>query len=442
MSIGDVDKDGLEDVFVGGASGQASQLYLQKQTKGRVHFEKIEVLAFEQDKMSEDIDAVFFDADGDGDLDLYVVAGSGENGTEKNEDRFYKNNEGTFQRDGDFPGIVSNGSAVVAEDFDGDGYVDLFVGSRSIPGSYGLSPKSHIIWNDGDNGFLLDEDQKLSQLGMVTDAVWDQNEKVLWVVGEWMPITKIGLYDKKITVQEVPKSNGWWNTVDLADVNGDGVEELLLGNLGSNSGLEASEEHPLMLWVKDWDGNGQVDPILVQYKDGKDRVFTTLNELKRQMPSMGRVFNKYSSFANKGAEEIFPLDLRKNAKSLKAYTLKSQILYHSEERGYQMRPLPNLTQIAPINGFEVFDYNGDGIKDIVYVGNFSGLAPSIGRINSSFGGFLLGDGNGSFKEMTSKENGLRSIGNANNIKNFDFGGATGLLIGLNNGALQSYRVNP
>ncbi len=443
LCIGDVDGDSLEDVFVGGASGQASQLYLLKQTEEGVHFEKMEISAFEQDKMTEDVDAVFFDADGDGDLDLYVVAGSGEGKSAgKNEDRLYKNNGGEFQRDDSFPSILSNGSVVVAGDFDGDGYKDLFIGSRSVPGSYGLSPKSHILWNNGEYGFQADNDQRLSQLGMVTDAVWDQNQKVLWVVGEWMPITKIVGQEKNITLEEIPKSNGWWNAVDLVDINDDGTEELLLGNLGSNSGLEASLEHPLKLWVKDWDGNGQVDPILVQYKDGKDRVFSTLDELKRQMPFMGRVFNKYASFASKSADEIFTSDLRENAISLEVFTLQSQILYRTKSDSYEMKPLPGFTQIAPINDFEVCDYNRDGIKDVVYVGNFSGLAPSIGRINSSLGGMLLGDGKGFFKEIHSKKSGLRSIGNANFIKNIRLGESNGPLIGLNNGKLQFYRVNP
>ncbi|MBO0343307.1 VCBS repeat-containing protein [Flagellimonas profundi] len=443
LCIGDVNGDGLEDVFVGGASGQASRLFLQKQTEDGFHFEKMGIPAFEQDKMSEDVDAVFFDADGNGDLDLYVVAGSGEaKSAEKNRDRLYKNSGGKFQRDDSVPNIISNGSVVVAEDFDDDGDIDLFIGSRSVPGSYGLSPKSHMLWNNGDNGFESDQDQVLSQLGMVTDAVWDQDQKVLWVVGEWMPITKVVAHGKKITLEEIPKSNGWWNAVDLIDTNNDGTEELLLGNLGSNSGLEASSEHPLKLWVKDWDGNGQVDPILVQYKDGKDRVFSTLDELKRQMPFMGRVFNKYASFANKSADEIFTSELRENAISLEVFTLQSQILYRTESDSYEMKPLPGFTQMAPINDFEVHDYNGDGIKDVVYVGNFSGLAPSIGRINSSMGGMLLGDGNGFFKEIHSKKSGLHSIGNANFIKNISLGKSNGPLIGLNSGKLQFYRINP
>ncbi|MBO0323731.1 VCBS repeat-containing protein [Muricauda sp. CAU 1633] len=442
LCIGDVNQDGLNDIFVGGASGQTSQIYFQ-QYGDQIYFEKMDVSAFEQDKMAEDVDALFFDVDNDGDLDLYVVAGSGERGNDiKNEDRLYRFENGSFERDTSFPKIVNNGSVVVAQDFDANGFVDLFVGSRSIPGSYGLNPKSYVVWNQGKNGFKLDEREVLSRLGMVTDAAWDEHEKVLWVVGEWMPVTKLKLSKENIVATEIPESSGWWNTISLADLDGDGSQDLVLGNVGENLGLDASSEKPLKLWVKDWDGNGQTDPILVQYKAGKDRVFASLDELKKQLPFLARRYNRYSDFADKSLDDIFTADMRKDAKLKQTVTLKSQIIYNTGNDTFAMEPLPNMAQIAPINDFIVGDCNKDGIMDIVYVGNFSGFAPSIGRINTSTGGLLLGTTDGSFKEVPLSASGFQSFGNANTAQPLTMGPATGLLLGLNNGRLQLYGLNP
>ncbi|MFD2099036.1 VCBS repeat-containing protein [Flagellimonas iocasae] len=442
LCVGDVNQDGLDDIFIGGASGQASQLYLQ-QPGNQIHFEKIEVPAFEQDKTAEDVDALFFDVDNDGDLDLYVVSGSGESDVvEKNHDRLYRYSNGTFQKDDTFPKIRDNGSVVVAEDFDGNGFVDLFVGSRSVPGSYGLSPKSHVVWNQGENGFKLEEREELSELGMVTDAKWDEKESVLWVVGEWMPVTRIQFSEGNVQISELPDSSGWWNSIALDDVNGDGINDLLLGNVGENLGLDASPEKPLKLWVKDWDNNGQIDPILVQYKDGKDRIFASLDELKKQMPFMSRIFRRYTVFADKSAKEIFPDEVFENAVIKNAVTLSSQIGYSNPDGTYSLKPLPNTAQIAPVNDFVLQDVNGDGIKDVVYVGNFSGFAPSIGRINASLGGVLLGDEKGVYTPSTSKKSGLHSIGNANAASLITVGSQKGLLVALNDRKLQFYKLNP
>ncbi|WP_036383770.1 VCBS repeat-containing protein [Muricauda sp. MAR_2010_75] len=443
LCVGDVNQDGLDDIFVGGASGQASQLYLQQTEGDQIHFEKMEVPVFEQDKMAEDVDAHFFDVDNDGDLDLYVVAGSGEAGVEeKNQDRLYRYSDGTFQRDATFPKISDNGSVVIAKDFDENGFVDLFVGSRSVPRSYGLSPKSNVVWNLGARGFQLEEGEELLELGMVTDAAWDEQEQILWVVGEWMPVVKIQFSKGKVKKSELPESSGWWNTITLADINADGKNDLLLGNVGENLGLDASPENPLKLWVKDWDDNGQIDPILVQYKDGKDRVFASLDELKKQMPFMSRIFRRYSNFANKSAYEIFPEEVFENAVIKKAETLKSQIAYSNQKGGFTMKPLPSFAQIAPINDFSLYDYDQNGTEDIVYVGNISGFAPSIGRINASLGGLLLGDGNGAFISSTTKQSGLHSIGDANAARHIGLGSKTGLLVAISNGKLQLYAVTP
>jgi len=435
--VGDVNGDGLEDFFVGGATGQSSKIYLQKPAERGSYFEQMNMSILEKNKAAEDVDAVFFDADNDGDLDLFVVAGSGERSNGYNNgDRLYKNVNGSFLEEFDLPAYDANGSVVVAKDFDRDGKVDLFVGSRSIPGSYGLSPKSYLLWNQGLGAFVL---ESLGDLGMVTDAVFDEKENELWVVGEWMPIMKMSFDRRKWNLMEIPDSSGWWNSVSLGDLDGDGNQELILGNLGENSGLEASVEHPLKLLVKDWDYNGQVDPILVQYKDGKNRVFNGLDEIKKQLPFLARKFNRYSDFADQDVDEIFTKEMQKDAILKSAATLQSQVLYKSDGQGYEFKPLPETMQMSTVNEGLIGDVNHDGVDDVVYAGNRTDFAPSIGRINASSGGLLLSDRE-TYKDVGINESGLHLVGDVKSIEPISVGGERWIIVGINDGKLQVYKT--
>ena len=241
-------------------------------------------------------------------------------------------------------------------------------------------------------------------------------------------------------ITEIPNSTGWWNSVSIGDMNADGFQDLILGNLGENSDLVASVEHPLKLWVKDWDWNGQVDPILVYYKDGRDRVFNGLDEIKKQLPFLARKFTRYSDFADQEANSIFPEEMGKDAIMKNVVTLQSQILFQSASGTYRMEPLPSTTQIAPINASLVDDFDSDGLTDVFYGGNQSDFAPAIGRINSSSGGLLFSNRATLLQIVDMKKSGLCIDGDVKRIQSVQVGDERWIVVGANDKRLQVYQL--
>jgi hypothetical protein len=407
MAVADVDGDGMDDVFVGGARGQPGHLMLQRRDGT---FTGGDSLAFQQDAASEDVGAAFLDADGDRDLDLYVVSGGGEFSDEVPgaaaalQDRLYLNDgRGAFRKAaGALPEEASSGSRVVAADYDGDGDVDLFVGGRVVPGRYGATPRSLLLRNDGRGHFADVARQaapELAQVGMVTDAVWQDvdadRRPDLVVVGEWMPITVFrnagGGRLTRLAVPGLARSNGWWNRVVVGDFTGDGRVDFVVGNLGLNTRLRASETEPATMYVKDFDGNGFVEQVVATYQGGKSWPLALRDDLIRSIPPLKARYLAYQDYARATVTDVFPPAELKDAIVKSVHVFATSLVRNEGGGAFTLVPLPREAQLAPVFGILAADLDGDARTDLLLGGNFDGFKPDIGRAAASYGLVLRGD---------------------------------------------------
>jgi hypothetical protein len=428
MAVADVNGDGLDDIFIGGAKEQAGQLLLQQRSGA---FVRSNPGLFEQDVISEDLGAVFFDANGDGRPDLYVVSGGNEysEGAPALQDRLYLNEgNGRFRKtSGSLPAESVSGSRVVAADFDGDGAIDLFVGGRIVPWAYGTDPKSTLLKNDG-RGHFTDVTAKaapeLEHIGMVTDALWrdvDGDGRVdLVVVGEWMPITIFknvgGGKLKRLIVPGLEKSNGWWNRIIAGDFDGDGRVDFVAGNLGLNGRLHASEREPAELYVKDFDGNGSIEQILTLYNGGISYPLTTRDELLKTLPFLKPRYTGYKAYARQKITDVFTAKELAGAGHKMVYTFASSLVHNNGNGSFTLVPLPAEAQLAPIYGILATDVDRDGRTDLLTAGNFDGFKPEIGRMSSSDGLLLRSEGKGAFTAVRAAESGFRVPGQSRDIQ--------------------------
>jgi enediyne biosynthesis protein E4 len=448
LAIGDVNKDGNDDFYVGGASGQAGKLFIHKNGT----FLPSATRVFENDKGYEDMGSVLFDVDNDKDLDLYVVSGGSEfpEGSEKYQDRLYINDgKGNFQK-GTLPKTLSSGSCVAPYDIDGDGDLDLFRGGQVVAGQYPKDPKSYLFINEKGN--FIDKTTQvaplLSNAGMVNSAAWvDLNgdkRSELVVIGEWMPVRIFEYKESKFqdvsSEYGLTKTEGWWNKVTADDLDDDGDQDLIIGNLGENYKFKASADKPFQVYAKDFDGNGTNDIFLARYY--KDSLLVPIRGREctsQQMPVIGRKFPTYVSFASSDLAGILGEDM-KDALHYKAHLFASVILVN-ESGKFTVKKLPSLAQLSAVNGIVIKDFNKDGKKDILVAGNKFDVEVETTPADASAGLLMTGDGNLNFKSVMPVESGFFVPYNVKDLQALQINGEWHIVVTVNNGPVRTFRMN-
>lgn len=425
LAVGDIDGDGLEDLFVGGSAGYAGRFFLQRANGG---FEPASESLVEG-KEAEDMGALLFDADGDQDNDLYVVSGSveQEKGSITYRDRLYRNDgSGHFELDSlALPDLRTSGSCVRGADYDADGDIDLFVGGRVVVGAYPLAPTSYLLQNNG--GTFSEVTQRvapeLTDIGMVTDALWsdyDHDDDVdLIVVGEFMPVWVFNNEGGQLQGRQMPglDKTGLWNSITSADFDKDGDPDFVVGNLGTNNFYCATPETPVSVIAKDFDDNGGVEAILSCYlkaEDGSMQPFPVKSwqELNKMSPMFRKRFSSYREFGLTNMDSLFSEAERSGALELRANHLETSYIENLGDGSFKMSPLPIQAQLAPVNGIIATDVNQDNELDIVLVGNDYGNEVNMGQYDALLGLVLLGDGNGHFTPLSVGTSGFLVKGDA------------------------------
>jgi enediyne biosynthesis protein E4 len=452
MVKGDVNGDGLDDFYVGGAKDQSGALYVQKREGS---FVRTNEALFEKDKASEDMGSALFDADGDGDLDLYVCSGGNElpNTSIALIDRLYINDgHGILKKS---PQVLpkssfENTSTVKAADYDGDGDEDLFVGVRVQPFLYGAPMNGYILNNDGKGNFKEVTKQiapGLQDIGMITDAVWadvdgDKDEDLL-VVGEYMPVSVFinegGKFIDRTQDSGLSKTNGWWNRIEAADLDDDGDVDFVIGNHGLNSRFKASTDRPVCMYVSDFDQNGTVEQIICEYNGDKSYPIVLRHDLVSQIPELKKKYLKYESYKDQTITDIFTPEQLKNAAILKAFELETSVLMNEGKGRFKLNRLPIQAQFAPVYGIEISDYDGDGHKDILLGGNLYKAKPEVGRYDASYGEYLKGDGKGHFKSIPAKESGIKIEGEVRDIMTLQTSRGEVIMASRNNDTIVAFK---
>lgn len=451
LAVADIDGDNREDLYIGGAKGQSAALMIQQEDGS--------FLAKSLDKADqEDMGTLFFDADGDGDQDLYVVSGGASFPMNNSayQDRLYLNDGlGNFSITKALPLFPVSGSVVTAADYDQDGDLDLFVGGRINPGEYPMPPASLLLKNNGGNGNIKFEkdtqeiSKSLSELGMVTAALWTDFDDDTWqdliVVGEFMQIRIFQNKQGKLTEitgqTGLQNTGGWWNSISAGDFDNDGDTDYVLGNLGLNSRFKASPKEPLCIYANDYDKNGQIDPVMCYYINGKNYVAHSRNDLIDQINAMRGRFRSYADYANATFEESFLKEELANAFVVKSETFANSYMENLGLGKFKLSELPRTAQIAPMYGMLVDDYNGDGNLDLLAVGNFYSGEVFSGRYDASFGWLLTGDGKGSFIAEDVSQSGFSVKGDAKGMVDLQVGEQRLTIIGINDGPIFTFTHN-
>ncbi len=450
LCAADFNRDGREDFFVGGAKQQAGAIFFQ-QADGSFAQQQVPVLV--EDAISEDTDCACFDADGDGDQDLFVASGGNEFPRSSTAllDRLYLNQGGRFTRDdqlGPLSGFRSTG-AVAAADYDGDGDVDLFLGTRLQPFKFGLPADGVLLRNQGQGRFqdaTASLAPELEALGLITAARWvdlDQDRDLdLVVAGEWMPLTVFSNEGGRLTRQEagLAQSAGWWHSLAVGDFDEDGDLDLVAGNLGLNTRLVASPHRPARLHVKDFDQNGSLDQIITVYQGEEAYPLVLRPDLVAQMPALKRKYLKHASYAEQTIADMFTPEQRDGSLVQEVYQGASMLFLNRGDGTFDGQPLPTAAQLAPVYAWLPLDVNGDGHLDLLGGGNFFKAKPEVGIYAASYGLWLLGDGKGGFQPVPPQDRHFKLSGEVRSLLPLKTPQGRSVLVGRNNLPLQQFLI--
>jgi len=455
IAVGDVNGDGLADFFTGGAAGHPGQLSLQ-QPDG-----SFESRRFIQDSLSEDMGILLFDADNDGDLDLYVVSGGSSypKNSPHYQDRLYLNDgAGKFTKTTRvLPEITASGSCVTAADYDRDGDLDLFVGGRIVPGEYPLPARSFLLRNDplpgGGRTSFTDVTREvapgLSQAGLVTAALWTDYDNDGWVdllvAGEFMPLQFYrnvqGQLKNETQKTGLQNTGGWWNSLSAGDFDQDGDTDYLAGNLGLNSRFRASPEEPLCVYASDYDKNGSIDPVMCYYIQGENYIAHPRNKLIAQISAMRARFRTYTDYADATFEESFLPEELSLAYVVRSDRFESSYLENLGEGKFSIKALPMEAQVGPVYGMLTDDFDEDGNLDVLLAGNSYATEVETGRYDAHVGLYLQGDGQGNFTPVEAQKSGFRAGGDAKGMAGvIGVNGQQMILIANNADSLQAYSI--
>ncbi|WP_299109258.1 VCBS repeat-containing protein [uncultured Winogradskyella sp.] len=450
FSIADVNKDQRDDVFIGGAKNQEAQLYIQN-ASGKLELSSIE--AFNVDKDFEDTASAFIDVDKDGDLDLIVGSGGNELNEAKNYNtRLYLNNgKGKFTKSQiAIPSTKHNTSVIRPFDFDNDGDKDLFIGSRSVPAVYGINPTHQLLENDGSGVFKDITESKaydLKTIGMVTDAQWrdvdNDGIKDLVIAREWDAPIILKNSGKRLSNMQSNLDNlkGLWNSFAIKDLNNDGFDDFILGNDGLNLAYKPSKDKPLKLYINDFDDNGTIEQILTETIDGKDIPIITKHELTNQIVSLKKQNLKFSDYATKSIQELFPKEKLDQSIIKEVNITESIVAYGSDSGEYEIKILPAEVQLSSVNAIEILDINNDGKQDLILGGNEYNYKPQYARLDASFGSVLLGTSSDDFEVLKQANSGFFVRGEIKAIKTIQLNNKPHILVVINNEIPKLFKIN-
>jgi hypothetical protein len=454
MCQGDINGDGLEDIYIGGAKGQPGALLIQSKNGSFISVDKA---VFETDEISEDEDCAMFDSNGDGYTDLYVASGGNEfpESSSALADRLYINDGlGHFKKS---PQILPVGkyestSCVRAADFDNDGVTELFVGIRLKPFEYGVPVNAYLLENDGKGNFT-DATSKIApdlrNIGMIRDMMWEDvdgdGDKDMIIAGDWMPlkvfINENGKFKEKKDAFIPEKTEGWWNCLTAGDFNGDGHIDFIAGNHGLNSRFKARPEKPVSMYVSDFDLNGTVEQVICTYNGEKSYPLALKHDLTRQIPGLLKKYPKYEMYKDQQITDIFTPDQLKNSIHLDAYMLETSVFINDGTGHFSRKILPTEIQFSPIFAASVDDYNGDGNLDILLGGNLFNVKPEVGRYDADYGDYLKGDGHGGFTYVPAKISGFHLNGEVRDIKEVETSRGKIIVVATCNDPLQVFKVS-